>query len=371
MSTSHDTKPWYAREKKKTFLSSNKENLKFLDTFFKFLLQSIRAFNLFRYGFLSIVFSSFASIILVKLLQEDSLSLQVPVMLLGILMFVMGAIYLMLAQIGSVCVFFDDSTAKTPKYKVGYLYLVSQLAKSKPRINISAPELVLKQFVQQVRFYSLEKNYFLQKQNLKTEDTPSSLSLLDRRWHDVQDTLDEFDVYLSQNSTARIEVLLSTLTPQTQDAAQLFQNIAETFEMTWRPKGITIEHAIVVPLKITLNEKLLKRLLAGAWRATVYFAPKGGTVTFSSKSENGKVYARWACLGVTFASDFYETVCNRNLSLNARIEIGMTYISNQPQNSTILFGLISLLIWHDLAIAANVNFNIKQDNDGMIATLVL
>lgn len=372
MSASPNAKPWYVKEKKKKrnfFLMNDKHNT-FLNNVLKFIYFSYCVLKLFRYSFIGLCVSLFASLFFLNEFSEAS-GFKTLILFFGVLLIIAFVIYLLVAQIGSVCANFAENPKNLNKYALGYAYLTSQIKKSKPRTHKVAAELILKQFVQQVRLYSLEKNYYLQKNLVSEGTTNQTKTLLQRRWQDVEDTLDEFDIYQSPSSEQRIESLISILTPQMQDVSEIFQNSAESFESSWRLKGINIEHAIVVPLKAHINAKILKRFLAGAWRASVYFVPKGGTVTFAAKYENNQIIARWACLGATFSPHFYETIQDTSLSINTRIEIGMTYVSNQPHNSNILFGLISLIILNDITIAAKTNFKMKQGNDGMILTLIL
>jgi len=379
MPTSSKTKPWYVTKRKNNISESAKYFIQgnFLQKFLLFIKSLRQMFRLFAYSILSLLCLSCGTLCLIKISNPSLSGLQVLLFIFITLILFVLSITFMLIQIGSVCLFFLDKPKHISKYALGYLYLTSKFEKPTSQKGFFATDLILKQFVHQVRLYSLEKNYFMQKMSQQNSNecinhnSQTDTTHLRRRWADVQDTLDEFDIYLSQNIQDKIDNIMTKYSMQNLDVSKNFQEIAELFESTWRPKGINIEHAIVMPLKATTNEKLLTRLLVGPWRAAAYFAPKGGVVTFSAKNENNMITARWACLGLAFCSQFYDTIQNKKLSINERTVSGMKYISNQPQNSNILLGLISLIIWNDLASASGVNFQVKQENDGMIITLFI
>jgi hypothetical protein len=141
--------------------------------------------------------------------------------------------------------------------------------------------------------------------------------------------------------------------------------VADTFDTTWRRKGINIESAIVSPLKATANEALLRRLLVGPWRASAYFARRGTGVMFAAKAQGNQVFATWETNGLCIPEAYLNVALNTELSLNDRLERGMVTLSNDPASSSSTFlALLSFLSWIDLAKASGANFELKNANEG-------
>lgn len=372
MSASYDSKPWYIQKKKNqlNLLHGNVQESSFLQKILKIKTHSIKFVKIFSYAFLSLCCASSFGFCLAKLILSPFDGKSFFIYFILCILFFICAVYFAVAQIGHVADFFMEKKYHISNFLVGLFYLQSKIEKTSPKKGSFVSELVLRQFLQQVRVYAAEKNYNNQKKN-DTSDALQQEGFLKRRWNDVQDTLDEFDVYLANNPSDVISKLVAHPTCQHRDVSHIFREIAETAENTWRAKGINIEHAIVIPLKSNMNDKLLKRLLAGPWRACAYFSTRTNGVVFSSKSESNKILARWECEGVTYAQNFFEIVKNQTLSVNERIEQAIELIANDPKNSNILLGLISLIIWHDLAIAAAVDFDIIQGSEGLIVKLTI
>ncbi len=276
--------------------------------------------------------------------------------------------------IGKVCSSLVANHADLSHVQLGIKYLQGLVQGEEARQGIPAPEMALFQFVQQVRSYATEKSFLRQKQEKNlvltsfTGQTDPSV-ILKRRWNDVVDSLNEFEIYLANDPAGIIEKLVSQNHMQTTDVSEIFRDVAETFDTTWRRKGINIEQAIVTPLKANTNEALLRRLLVGPWRTCVYFARRGNEVIFSAKTVNGKVSAHWECEGVAFSDGFYQTLQNPDLSVNTRIEQAMIAADADTSSSNILFALISFVTWLDLANAAGCDYTVKQGTDGLIIEL--
>ncbi|MEY2986666.1 MAG: hypothetical protein RJB13_187 [Pseudomonadota bacterium] len=240
-----------------------------------------------------------------------------------------------------------------------------------------APELALLQFVSQVRSYATEKSF----QNVRpSADKPldpasrfsESANLLKRRWNEVVDSLDEFEIYLANDPQGMITKLVSKNPPKQLDAAVVFREVADSFDTTWRRKGINIESAIVTPLRATVHEGLLRRLLVGPWRASAYFARRGSSVVFSAKSVSGRVIARWEVDGLSIPDEFLLFATDSTLSVNERIERGLIVLASDPtQSPNTLYALISLVTWIDLADACESEFEFKNNNNGFVIELRL
>ncbi|NBW82275.1 hypothetical protein EBR21_11030 [bacterium] len=243
-----------------------------------------------------------------------------------------------------------------------------------------APELALSQFVSQVRAYASEKSF----QNVKPQPdrtmseaggsatTSESANLLKRRWNEVVDSLDEFEIYLANDPQGMISKLVSKNPPKQLDAAVVFREVAESFDTTWRRKGINIESAIVTPLKATAQEGLLRRLLVGPWRASAYFARRGSSVVFSAKSVQGRVVARWEIDGLSIPDDYLQLATDSSVSVNERIEKGLLAMAPEPANSpSTLYALISFITWIDLAHACETEFEFKNNNNGFVIEIRL
>lgn len=257
------------------------------------------------------------------------------------------------------------------------LWLQGKLQADDGRKGPPAPELALLQFVTQVRSYATEKSF----QNVRpSSDRPNdpasrfseSANLLKRRWNEVVDSLDEFEIYLANDPQGMISKLVSKNPPKQLDAAVVFREVAESFDTTWRRKGINIESAIVTPLRATVHEGLLRRLLVGPWRASAYFARRGSSVVFSAKSVNGRVIARWEVDGMSIPDDFLAVAQDSSLTVNERIERGLTALASDPAHSpNTLYALISLVTWIDLALACDSDFEFKNNNNGFVTELRL
>lgn len=246
------------------------------------------------------------------------------------------------------------------------------------RKGIPAPEMALYQFVQQVRAYATEKNFQKTKQTDKPgQDSASTplmmepVDLLKRRWNEVIDSLNEFEIYLANDPQGMISKLVAKHPVQLIDVSQVFREVAESFDNTWRRKGINIESAIVTPLRATTNEALLRRLLVGPWRASAYFARRGNGVLFSAKSVEGQVVARWECEGLMMPEEYLKIAMDSTLSVNERIEKGLAMVAPDPNSPNTLHALISFLAWIDLAKACSADFAFKHTNDGFAIELRL
>lgn len=261
---------------------------------------------------------------------------------------------------------------------VAMKWLRGQLKIDEGRRGPPAPELALGQFVSQVRAYATEKSF----QNVKPmldrsvsepgAAVSESANLLKRRWNEVVDSLDEFEIYLANDPQGMISKLVSKNPPKQLDAAVVFREVAETFDTTWRRKGINIESAIVTPLKATAQEGLLRRLLVGPWRASAYFARRGSSVVFSAKSVQGRVVARWEVDGFSIPEEYLPIALDSAIAVNDRIEKGLVALAPDPANSpNTLYALISLVTWIDLAHACETEFEIKNNNSGCVIEIRL
>ena len=290
------------------------------------------------------------------------------------IIFIALALISILYKIGSICSYFLTQDTDNSNLSLAIKYLQGQIQPDEARSGIPAPEMALYQFVQQVRAYATEKS-FLKQKNEKNAANYSHLQnsdpnvIIKRRWNDVVDSLNEFEIYLANDPTGIIEKLIAKSPLQNIDVSQIFRDVAETFDTAWRRKGINIEQAIVTPLKANTNEALLRRLLVGPWRSCVYFAKRGNEVIFTAKSNNGKIIAHWECEGVVYPEEFFEVVRNKDLSVNERIEKGMTIAGSDPNSPNMLFALISFVTWLDLANASSTDYSIKQGSEGLIIEL--
>lgn len=262
-------------------------------------------------------------------------------------------------------------------FTVAFHWLRNSLKVEEARRGPPAPELALTQFVSQVRSYASEKSF----QNVRPSPDRTiepgsyhseSANLLKRRWNEVVDSLDEFEIYLANDPQGMISKLVSKNPPKLIDAAVVFREVADSFDTTWRRKGINIESAIVTPLKATAHEGLLRRLLVGPWRASAYFARRGASVVFSAKSTNGRVTARWEVDGLSIPDDYLKIATDSSLPVNDRIEKGLVALAPDPANSpNTLYALISFVTWIDLAHACEMEFEFKNTNNGFVIELRL
>lgn len=261
--------------------------------------------------------------------------------------------------------------------QVALSWIRGRLKREETRRGPPAPELALAQFVSQVRSYATEKSF----QNVKPQverhaeggaTSTEAAPLLKRRWNEVVDSLDEFELFLANDPQGIIGKLVSKNPPKLLDAAVVFRDVAESFDTTWRRKGINIESAIVTPLKATAHEGLLRRLLVGPWRASAYFARRGASVVFSAKSVQGRVIARWEVDGLSIPEEYLEVANNSAIPVNERIEKGLQTLSPDASHSpNTLYALISLVTWIDLAHACDSEFEFKNNNSGFVIELRL
>lgn len=260
---------------------------------------------------------------------------------------------------------------------VAFHWLRGELKIEQERRGPPAPELALSQFVAQVRSYASEKSFQNVRPSPERVSEPGSYhsesaNLLKRRWNEVVDSLDEFEIYLANDPQGMISKLVSKNPPKLLDAAVVFREVAESFDTTWRRKGINIESAIVTPLKANAHEGLLRRLLVGPWRASAYFARRGASVVFSAKSSNGRVNARWEVDGLSIPDDYLKVAMDSSLPVNDRIEKGLVALAPDPANSpNTLYALISFVTWIDLAHACEMEFDLKNTNNGFVIELRL
>jgi hypothetical protein len=265
---------------------------------------------------------------------------------------------------------FGEPTALT-----GMRFLKCDAELQETRGGVPAPELALQSFLQQVRAYASEVAY-VRNRELRGEErkpgSPDPTEVMKRRWNEVVDSLNEFDLYLSNSPKAFIENLISQSPTQHMDVSQVFRDVADVFDTTWRRKGINIESAIVSPLKATANEALLRRLLVGPWRSSAYFARRGTGVVFSAKCSSNTVVATWETNGLCIPESFLTIALNSEIPINQRLETGMKALSSDPASAGNTFlGLLSFLTWIDLAKASNAQFELTNASEGFQISLRL
>jgi hypothetical protein len=328
------------------------------------------------YIFLALFFAIISGIFFTLPFIENVFGVRLAIFLSIAIFSLLASAFFIFYEIGSICFYLAPKNEGSNYFALGIRYLRGHIEVEEPRKGIPAPEMALYQFIQQVRAYAMEKTFLKQKQD-RPQDAFSNIngadphSLLKRRWNDVLDSLNEFEIYLANDPKGIIEKLIVKSPPQNMDVSQIFRDVAETFDTTWRRKGINIEHAIVTPLKANTNEAVLRRLLVGPWRSCVYFARRGNGVVFSAKSFEGKIIARWECEGMAFPEEFFEVVRNIQLDVNDRIEKGMSLIALDPNSPNTLFALISFVTWVDLANVAGCDYDIKQGSEGLVVELRL
>lgn len=376
---SRESRPWYVKRKGEVqtpLIQKNSMGQRIppeapISSFRNWIRMGKRFFP----AFLALSFFGAALFLLDKGMSFKNSNLWIPIILLSLLFFLF-AILALLDQIGRVCSEFTQKHNYESKIRIGFRYLKKNVEKEDARRGIPAPEMALYQFVQQVRAYALEKSFLKQKTD-RNMDLFSNIvggdasGIIKRRWNDVMDSLNEFEIYLANDPQGIIEKLVAKFPNQNIDVSQVFRDVAETFDTAWRRKGINIEHAIVTPLKANINEPLLRRLLVGPWRSCVYFARRGNGVIFSSKSFEGKIIAHWECEGVAFPEEFFSLVSNEGLSVNERIEQCMGLICENTNSPNTLFALISFVTWLDLVRAARVHYSFSQGNTGLVIELQL
>ena len=378
MINQHNTpQPWYVKKKNSNSepttrgsLYSSKNAQVHESTFIK-CKNFISQIFPFLMSMLFLICASFCFIFTYFHLQKStSHFVFILIGLISILLSFVAILY----QIGSICCYFLSNLSEESRLSVALQFLQGKIEKETQRAGIPAPEMALYQFVQQVRAYATEKSFLKQKNEKPSANYPHLLNsdpnvILKRRWNDVMDSLNEFEIYLANDPTGIIEKLIAKSPLQNTDVSQIFRDVAETFDTTWRRKGINIEQAIVTPLKANTNEALLRRLLVGPWRSCVYFARRGNEVIFTAKSHEGKIIAHWECEGVVYPEEFYNLVRNSELSVNERIETGLSLIGCDPNSPNMLFALISFVTWLDLANASSIDYSIKQGSEGLIIEL--
>lgn len=369
--------PWYApSSKKKPAMDASTRNtpeqaprtIQIFITIFRQLFR-LRAFF-----FAGIALSIFSFLGAHALASGSSTFVVVSLMGAGLLI----AFFIIFVFLGAELKKVLTLHASDSAFTVAGLWLRGQLQQEKGHRGPPAPELALNQFVSQVRAYASEKSFQNAKPGLdksfsefgssSTEGAP----LLKRRWNEVVDSLDEFEIYLANDPRGMIGKLVSKNPPKQIDAAVVFRDVAETFDTTWRRKGINIESAIVTPLKATTHEGLLRRLLVGPWRTSAYFARRGASVVFSAKSVQGRVVARWEVDGLSIPEEYLAVVQDSSLSVNERIEKGLLTLAPEPANSpNTLYALISFVTWIDLAHACETDFEFKNTNNGFVIEIRL
>ena len=297
-----------------------------------------------------------------------------------------AALFFFFRQLGSVTKRLSTDQSSTPNFKLGLQVAKGETTPLETRKTLPAPEMVLHQFVGQVRAYAQERSYqktkTLTQPEKKYPGSPEPVDLLKRRWNEVLDSLNEFEIYLAGDQKAMIEKLIARHPSTLMDVSQIFREVAESFDTSWRRKGINIESAIVTPLKAVTSEPMLRRILVGPWRSCAYFARRGKGVVFSAQSVDGKVCARWECEGLSIPEDYLKLALDAKRSVNERIEAGIEILGGAElqhgsavfSNAVVannLYALVSLITWIDLAQACDADFEFKNTNDGFVITLRL
>ncbi|BBH52606.1 hypothetical protein [Fluviispira sanaruensis] len=373
----NDPEPWYVRKKKaNTAQQTSRVQKNTPENIIDKAIHVKQGVSLVAPFFFSLLFAVAAGVFFSYCFLSESHGLKLFIYAGGGVLSLIFSIFFLFYKIGAICSYLSPKNEDMNLVALGIKYFQGNVHPEEPRKGIPAPEMALYQFIQQVRAYAMEKSFLKQKQE-RTPDPFSSISgadpnsLLKRRWNDVVDSLNEFEIYLANDPKGIIEKLIVKSPPQNMDVSQIFRDVAETFDTTWRRKGINIEQAIVTPLKASTNEAVLRRLLVGPWRSSVYFARRGNGVVFSAKSVDGKISARWECEGMAFPEEFFDLMRNSELSVNERIEQGMLLIAPDPNSPNTLFALISFVTWIDLATAAGCDYVIKQGTEGMVIELRL
>ena len=365
------SEPWYApanNKKKSNSSSVNRSSYSAPNTEGKFRLLLVSQ------GVISIVLAVAAGFYLQNITSGTSTSPLFSIAIAAV--FLIVAILFLLRQVGVIISTSLSRHANDSSLSLALRMIRGEIRGEDVRKGTPAPEMALFQFVQQVRAYATEKSF--QKTKLIERDNENHLpliaepvDLLKRRWNEVTDSLSEFEIYLANDPQGLIAKLIAKYPVQMLDVSQVFRDVAESFDNTWRRKGINIESAIVTPLKATANEALLRRMLVGPWRSCAYFARRGGGVLFSAKSVDGKVAARWECDGLMIPEEFVQFAMQTDIPVNDRIERGLIALSPDPNSPNTLFALISFITWIDLAKSCNADFAFKHTNDGFAIELNL
>jgi hypothetical protein len=296
---------------------------------------------------------------------------------LGATVLMLGALALVLRQLGKTLGSASEKFAGDNPLSLALAALRGDISIEETRKGVPAPEMALHQFVQQVRAYATEKSYQKNRQDAgggaqaHNPLVAEPVDLLKRRWNEVLDSLGEFEIFLANDPQGMIAKLVSKYPNQVMDVSQIFRDVAESFDNTWRRKGINIEAAIVTPLRANTNEALLRRLLVGPWRSCAYFARRGGGVLFSAKSMEGRVVARWECEGLSIPDDYLAFARQSDRTVNERIERGLQVLSPDPNSPNTLHALVSFITWVDLAQTVAADFAFKHTNDGFVVELRL
>jgi hypothetical protein len=379
MNQTSDQEPWYAPAGKKKAAAvpvhtpiggePTPSLISSVATFF------LRLFKLWQVILISLLLV-FASYLAMRLTIGGNTSATAVALVIVVLSVVFSLLFILRflgAELAKVLPLHKNDTPLT----VALSWLSNSLKLEEARRGPPAPELALSQFVTQVRSYASEKSFQNVRPNPDRIAEPGSYhsesaNLLKRRWNEVVDSLDEFEIYLANDPQGMISKLVSKNPPKLIDAAVVFREVADSFDTTWRRKGINIESAIVTPLKATAHEGLLRRLLVGPWRASAYFARRGASVVFSAKSTSGRVTARWDVDGLSIPDEYLKIATDSSLPVNDRIEKGLVALAPDPANSpNTLYALISFVTWIDLAHACEMEFEFKNTNNGFVIELRL
>jgi hypothetical protein len=367
--------PWYTKKSPTNVERKIRPEYLDLDSFQRQLKRGKESVAKLVFGISAIALSTVAGVFLALATQHDHMEIGY-IALSALLIFL--SLVLLIFLIGQVCLKTNHKYLHELPFQLGVMYIKGEIKPIPSQKALPASEIALYHFVNQVKAYANEKSFLKTKAN--TEEEPkktsyvfselnTSQALIKRRWNDVLDTLNEFEIFLSQDNKQYIQNLLEKQSIL-MDVSQVFRDVAETFDTTWRRRGINIEAAIVSPLKIKTNESLLRRILVGPWRTCAYLAHKGSSVVFSAKSEKNVVEARWECDGLTLSSELISTLLQSDLSINERIEMGLDTLCVDANHSpNTLFALISFVTWADLANQAFLNYSAHQSNDGFVISL--
>lgn len=368
-------KPWFAPEQKDNKRFAPSQIAAQSQSVFDRGLRLVKTLSFFRTGLVAAVCYLAAGFLVAAVMYGTYPTLHVALLIVASLVcFALGSIFVA-RQAGKLAATISPMHSNESHFALSVRAAQGEINieenKTRP---MPAPELALQQFILQVRSYATEKAY--QRSKPQTASGVSTFKaepadLLKRRWEEVMDSLNEFEIYLANDPQGVVEKLLTKFTTQAMDVSQVFREVAESFDNTWRRKGINIETAIVTPLRANTNEGLLRRLLVGPWRASAYLARRGNGVVFSAKSAGGKVVAHWECDGPNIPEAYLDYVLDSSRTVNDRIEKGMQAIATDPGSTNTLNALISLVTWIDLAQAAKVDFLIKNTNDGFVIELNL
>lgn len=364
--------PWYAppRKRESRFMDIVKRVLQFV---FVDSTSYFRWINLFSGLFFAVMCAVAAGVAAASVfLMPMPLLTQIPLAAGAMLLAIISAFLILHLQ--GVAVQRSLPDQEGPALQTGLRALRGILAKERARSVIPAPELALQQLIQQVRNYAQEKSFQQNRGAAATEVIPgaSSSDIIRRRWNEVVDSVNEFEIFLASDSHSIIEKLIAKSPPQNMDVSRIFRDVAESFDISWRRKGINIESAIVTPLRAMTHENLLRRLLVGPWRSSVYFARRGNGVVFSARSIEGQVIAFWECDGLAIPDDYLQRLQDSTLSVSQRIEEGLAVLAPDPSSSPNTFhALVSFITWVDLAQTCEADYTLKNTTDGFVIELRL